>query len=127
MSDASIIQLERFTLDLSKGALTCDGKPVRLRAKSFHLLCYLASNAGRVIPKDELLERVWPHVVVTEDSLTQAVKEIRQALGSTGRDAIRTVSRRGYLFQPPRATPPASTAAVAVLPFENQGSERDDD
>lgn len=127
MSDASIIQFERFTLDLSKGALTCDGKPVRLRAKSFHLLCYIASNAGRVISKDELLERVWPHVVVTEDSLTQAVKEIRQALGSTGRDAIRTVSRRGYLFQPPRATPPASTATVAVLPFENAGSERDDD
>ena len=75
MSDASVIQFGRFTLDLSKGALTSDGEPVRLRAKSFHLLCHLAHNAGRVVPKNELLESVWPDVVVTDDSLTQAVKE----------------------------------------------------
>jgi len=45
-----------------------------------------------------LLAANWPGVTVTEDSLTQCISEIRRLLGETGRDLIRTVPRRGYIF-----------------------------
>ena len=60
---------------------------------------YLAEHAGRVASKEELLEAVWLGVVVTEDSLVQCVKEIREAL-SDDTHIIKTVPRRGYLFVP---------------------------
>ena len=56
--------------------------------------------------KEELLAAVWPGVVVTDDSLSQCVRELRAALGDDGPDLIKTVSRRGYLFEPaPQAQP----------------------
>ena len=56
--------------------------PVELRPKSFVLLGYLVRHAGRVIPKDELLDAVWNDVTVTEDSVTQCIRDIRLALGA---------------------------------------------
>ena len=67
-------------LDLARGLLLCDGKPVALRSKAFDLLTYLSRNVGRVATKSELMSAVWPDVFVTEDSLTQAVRELRKAL-----------------------------------------------
>jgi len=121
-TDAEVIRFHGFVLDPGRGTLTRDGAVVRLRAKSFELLSYLARNAGRVVPKAELLGAVWHDAVVTEDSLTQCVKDIRLALGACGRTTIRTMSRRGYLFDGP---PPRSLAEpiVAVLPFEDLSSE----
>jgi DNA-binding winged helix-turn-helix (wHTH) protein len=59
-----------FTLDLRKGTLA------QLRPKAYALLTHLARNMGRVVPKTELLETVWPGVFVTEDSLTKSIREI---------------------------------------------------
>jgi TolB-like protein/tetratricopeptide (TPR) repeat protein len=104
-------------LDLDRGLLRRDGRPVHLRAKTFALLCHLARHAGRVVPKDELLEAVWPDVTVTEDSLTQAIHDLRQVLGA---DVLRTVARRGYVLEAPPAPPPEARdgpPVVLVLPF----------
>lgn len=84
-------------LDLGKGILKASAGEVALRRKSFDLLAYFVRNAGRVVPKDELLDAVWPGVTVTEDSLTQCVSDIRRALGDKGL-LLRTVPRRGYVF-----------------------------
>lgn len=102
-------------LDLQRGTLLRDGEPVHLRAKTFALLSYLARNAGRVIGRDELLTAVWPDVIVTEDSLTQAISELRRVLGDS---ALRTLPRRGYSLElvqrdPMQEGPPT----VVVLPF----------
>ena len=52
---------------------------------------------GRVVPKAELMDAVWPDTYVTEDSLTQSIREIRKAMGDS-QHLIRTVSRRGYML-----------------------------
>ena len=77
-------------------ALTCS-----LRPKSFALLHYLVTHAGRLVTKDELLSKIWPDVIVTEDSLTRCISEARAALGDTGQTMIKTVSKRGYVFAGP--------------------------
>ena len=72
-----------------------------LRPKTFALLSALAANVGRVVSKQKLLADVWPGLVVTDDSLSQCVNELRAALGDRGQDLIKTVPRRGYRFDPP--------------------------
>lgn len=96
-------------LDLDRGVLSHDGTPVHLRAKTYRLLCHLACNSGRVISKDELLANVWPEVSVTEDSLTQAISDLRRVLGPT---AVKTVNRRGYMLD--LAVNGTSQVAVSV-------------
>jgi TolB-like protein/DNA-binding winged helix-turn-helix (wHTH) protein/Tfp pilus assembly protein PilF len=85
-------------LDLALSRLSRNGAEVPLRPKSFALLQYLVTHAGRLVTKDELLSEIWPDVVVTEDSLTRCVSEARAALGDTDQSMIKTVSKRGYAF-----------------------------
>jgi adenylate cyclase len=89
------------TLDLSLGRLCRNGTEIPLRPKSFALLQYLVTHAGRLVTKDELLSKIWPGVLVTEDSLTRCVSEVRSALGDTNQTTIKTVSRRGYAYVGP--------------------------
>ncbi len=76
----SILHLGDAALDFARGTLTRDGQVVHLRSKSFRLLCEMARQPGRVVPKGELLDAVWPDVIVTEASLSQAVRDVRKAL-----------------------------------------------
>ena len=89
------------TLDVSLGCLRRNGADVSLRPKSFALLHYLVTHAGRLVTKDELLSKIWPNVIVTEDSLTRCISEARAALEDTGQTMIKTVSKRGYVFAGP--------------------------
>src|SRR5207244_916441 len=105
------LDLAGLTLDLRREELRdATGTRIELRNRSFGVLRHLATNAGRVVTKDELLEVNWPGVTVTEDSLTQCISEIRRALGDAGRDLVRTVPRRGYMIvlsdRPTMAAPP---------------------
>jgi adenylate cyclase len=72
---------------------------VGLRPKSFDVLRYLVENAGRLISKDEIMKAVWPHVVVTDESLLRCISEVRAAIGDREQRIIKTVPRRGYLFR----------------------------
>jgi TolB-like protein len=127
------LQIADLTLDLRQEELRdATGARVDLRNRSFGVLRYLATNAGRVVSKDELLAKNWPGVTVTEDSLTQCISEIRRLLGEPGRDIIRTVPRRGYMIcsSEPIFREAADVSAgptVAVWPFENDtGDGRQD-
>ena len=84
-----------FTLDLAMGTLRGVNEPLFLRPKAYALLSHFARNMGRVVPKSELMEVVWPGVYVTEDSLTQSVREIRKVLGA---GMVRTIPKRGYML-----------------------------
>ncbi len=87
-----------FTVDLARGCLMRDGEELKLRPKSFNALLYLVENAGRLITKEELIGVLWPDVAVTDDSLVQCLIEIRKALGGDAQRYIKTVRRRGYIF-----------------------------
>src|ERR1700687_2143089 len=106
------------TLDVSLVCLRRNGADVSLRPKSFALLHYLVTHAGRLVTKDELLSKIWPDVIVTEDSLTRCISEVRAALEDTGQTMIKTVSKRGYVFAGPvtlldeRAVPPPPADGV---------------
>jgi len=87
-----------FVLDTRRVELLRDGVVVPLRPKPFALLTMLASNPGTVLRREELFAAIWPGAVVSDDSLTQAVREVRVALGDAGAALLRTVARHGYRF-----------------------------
>ncbi len=120
MAREGSIRFGACTLDEQRGLLLRDGEAVHLRAKTFAILADFCRNPDRVLTKDDLLTRHWPDVVVTEDSLTQAISELRRVLGPEAQ-LLRTVPKRGYLFALPEAPRSAPTQAekplVAVFPF----------
>ena len=75
-----------------------DGTVLPLTPTVIDVLIHLASNAGRVVTKDELLEAVWPDRVVEEANVKQAVFTLRKALGAEGEGVIATVPGRGSRF-----------------------------
>jgi TolB-like protein/DNA-binding winged helix-turn-helix (wHTH) protein len=103
-------------LDLACEALIDPkGKPVDLRPQAYQVLRYLALNAGRLVTKDELIAAVWPNVVVTDDSLVQAIGNVRRALGDERHEVIKTVSRRGYIMVANAVMPDAPPSALARI------------
>ncbi|MBT9489983.1 MAG: response regulator [Rubrivivax sp.] len=107
--------------------LLVDGQPVALGARGFDLLCALVARRERAVGKDELLDEVWPGLVVEENNLQVQVSGLRRVLGA---EAISTVQGFGYRFTlapgprptggaadvlPPRPAPLASVAAARVL------------
>ena len=80
-------------------------------------------NSGRLVAKDELFDKVWPNVIVTENSLVQCIKEIRQALGDDQQSIIETVAKRGYIFKAAVVASDASAApATPVGPAETSAA-----
>lgn len=93
-----VLRFDRFTLDLVRGCLRVGDRDIALRPKTFEVLRHLAESAGRLVPKQELYNVVWPNVIVSDDSLVQCIRELRDNLGDEGRCLIKTVPRRGYLL-----------------------------
>jgi DNA-binding winged helix-turn-helix (wHTH) protein len=98
VSSMTCFEFAGHILDLQQGRLRHGHVDVPLRHKSLSLLIFLVQNRGRVIGKDELLSAVWPGVIVSDDSLTQCITDIRRTLGADARSLIRTVARRGYIL-----------------------------
>lgn len=94
-----IYSFDEFTLDLTRGCLFRQSEELKLRPKSFEVLKFLIENNGRLISKDEIIENVWQEMAVTDDSLVQCLKDIRLALSDKSQTFIKTVPRRGYIFE----------------------------
>lgn len=119
------LQLGGLVLDLTAGELlTADHRPASLRRQALDPLLVLGRRAGHVVSKDELMSLVWPDVVVGEGSLTQAVADVRRALGDTEHRLVRNVARRGYLLAPDTAAD-SPELSIAVMPLAVEG-EADD-
>jgi DNA-binding winged helix-turn-helix (wHTH) protein/pimeloyl-ACP methyl ester carboxylesterase len=89
-----------FHLDVRERRLSRGSEVIPLRLKVFDTLLVLVENAGRLVTKQELLDRVWPATTVEENNLNHNVSVLRKALGekATGQQYIETVPRVGYRF-----------------------------
>jgi TolB-like protein len=97
----------------------------RLRAQSFQVLQSLRRASGEIVSKEELLQQVWGRRAVTDDSLVQCIKEIRQMLGDSKHQILQTVHRRGYrlLLEKCEAIDHQLLPWLAVLPISIDSSD----
>ena len=87
--------------DSGRGAARNKNAERQVEPRLMRLLCVLAANGGEVLGRERLMDELWPQVIVSENSLTRAVSELRRLLavaGETGSDLryIETVSKKGY-------------------------------
>ena len=80
------------TKELLDGA----GTVVHLRSQSSEVLAYLVRHRGETVSKAVLFDTVWDKNVVTDDSLTQCIADIRRALDDTDHSIIQTLPKKGY-------------------------------
>ena len=100
-----LIRFEGYVLDPPRWQLEWQDEPIVLKRKTFDLLLLLIDQRDRVVPKEELLQSLWPDQFVEESNLTQHVFLLRKALSrhESGRKIIETVPGRGYRFAAPLA------------------------
>lgn len=115
---AEYLEFADFRVDIRQRRLLrrATGEVVPVTAKVFDTLLYFVEHPGELLDKDRLLREIWPGVVVEENSLTQNVSALRQALGEApgSNRYILTVPRRGYRFVAevaPGAAPAAQSNA----------------
>jgi DNA-binding winged helix-turn-helix (wHTH) protein len=105
-----------FRLDTEGYRLTKGDATVQTSPRQLDLLACLAANPSRLVTRDELFDRLWAGVAVTDNALTQLVSELRQTLGDSSGEPryVQTVARRGYRFIAPveRIESPAVAAAA---------------
>jgi DNA-binding winged helix-turn-helix (wHTH) protein/tetratricopeptide (TPR) repeat protein/TolB-like protein len=112
-----LLRFAGFELDQRRAELRRpDGSAIRLRPKAFAMLALFATNAGRVVSKQELMDALWPSIHVGEDSLFQCVRELRTALGDDQKQLLKAVSGRGYLFEVTVTGEPVTPAATTQIP-----------
>jgi TolB-like protein/DNA-binding winged helix-turn-helix (wHTH) protein/Tfp pilus assembly protein PilF len=87
-------------VDALRRILLREGNQVRLPAKAFEILLVLLEGKGRLVEKDELMQRVWPDAVVEENNLTVNISALRKSLTETPGEHryVVTVPGRGYQF-----------------------------
>src|SRR5262245_29145835 len=89
-----------FTIDTEQRILLREGKPLPLAPKVFDTLLVLVESTGRIVAKEELMNRLWPDTYVEESNLAFNIQQLRKILGDNARKPvyIETVARRGYRF-----------------------------
>jgi DNA-binding winged helix-turn-helix (wHTH) protein/tetratricopeptide (TPR) repeat protein len=87
--------------------LLIEGRPAQLGGRAFEVLSALAEKPGQLVTKRELMDRVWPDVVVEENNLQVQISTLRRLLGPA---AIITVAGRGYRLVPARDSRSAAGA-----------------
>jgi serine/threonine protein kinase/DNA-binding winged helix-turn-helix (wHTH) protein len=98
--------------------LRVKGKSVELETKPLDVLLQLLLHAGEVVTKEELLELVWPNVMVVDGSLATAVSKLRKAMGDEEHPVIVTVPRVGYRLAVPVYCKTVAASAGAELGFK---------
>lgn len=88
-----------FVLDTRRAALLRNNTEIKLRPQSHAVLRVLLARAGQLVTKEALHQAVWGDKVVTQDSLTHCIIDIRRALGDSDKRLLRTVPRQGFLLE----------------------------
>jgi transcriptional activator of cad operon len=115
------LRIGAWTVDEAAGQVSRGEQSVKVEARAMRLLLCLARNAGQVVSIDELLAQAWSGVIVTPDSIYQAVASLRRTLADDSRDSqyIATVPRLGYRLVAPVSPWPGEPAASDGLAIAN--------
>ena len=99
----TMLRVGAWCVNPATGEISRDGESLRLEARAMLLLLCLAEHAGEVVSIDELLSQVWSGVIVSPDSVYQAVASLRRQLGDDPKQPnyIATVPRQGYRMVAP--------------------------
>ena len=132
--ESSVLRFGVFELDRAARELRKNGARLRLQEQPFQVLTVLLENAGRVVTRDDLRQKIWPAdtFVDFDHSLNTAVNKIREALGDSASSPrfVETLARRGYRFIAPvngvealtskfpnvASVEPSATNRIALLP-----------
>ena len=126
-----------FQFDMKQRLLLRDGKPIPLAPKAVSILSILLENHGKLVERDDLMNRVWPNLFVEEGNLSVNIFALRKILdaGCNGGPTIETIPKRGYRLVVPveeisgtgsqeskvgvaGKEPPGAVAATAVRELE---------
>jgi transcriptional activator of cad operon len=120
------LRIGDWRVNPASGQISRQGQTVRVEARTMRLLLCLAERAGQVVSIDQLLEQVWSGVIVTQDSVYQAITSLRRLLGDDVKlpTYIATVPRLGYRMvakvgpwvEQPANSPPAGSGQSAPQP-----------
>ena len=106
-----IYRFADFELDRDGYELRRNGQPCHAEPLVFDLLVFFLQTNGRIVSRDDIVEQVWKGRIVSDATISSAVKSARQVLGDSGAEQrfIRTVRGRGFQF-----VVPVETAAASV-------------
>jgi DNA-binding winged helix-turn-helix (wHTH) protein/tetratricopeptide (TPR) repeat protein len=95
-----LYEFDGFRADPVRRRLSRGGEVVSLTPKAFSILLALLDKRGEVVPKEDLIQQIWPDTFVTEANLTQNISSLRKALGERANDPrlVVTVPGQGYTF-----------------------------
>ncbi len=133
------LSFDDIEIDLGSFELRRAGERIPVEPLIFDLICCLANSGGRVLTRDDLINQVWDGRIVSDASVSSAIKAARKALGDTGEAQryIRTVRGRGFQFtitpqsaQPETPTAPERPAhdrrpSIVVVPFDVTSASMD--
>jgi TolB-like protein len=131
------VRIGPFRLDLARREVLRHGIPVQLGSRARDILFVLATAKGELVTKDELMSRVWPGVVVEENTLQVHISALRKALSVETHGHLVTVHGRDYQLIDPkvpvptdrpeasaqRRPPVPDKPSIAVLPFTNMSGD----
>ena len=135
-ADPQLVRFADYTLDLQTAELRCNGTKIILQAKPFQILRSLIESNGHLVPREELIKRLWPSgtFVDFDQSLNRAVARLRESLQDEAERPrfVETLPRRGYRFiapvekvESPSSEPkPLVNEALSVLRSSSQEDVR---
>ncbi len=121
-----------WSLDRARFVVQRAGRDHALTPQVFRMLDHLINHGDRVVSKDDLIEAVWGDRIVTEATVSTAIKEVRRVVGDTGKDqnVIKTIHGRGFQFVASRVqeagTSRTKVPTIAVLPFRSLSTAPED-
>ena len=105
-SEGEKLTIGPLELDLSGRSVLLEGKEVNLTTKEFELLCFMARNIGKVLPRERMLQKVWGYNYYgTARTIDNFINRLRQKIEENPLEPrfLLTVRGVGYKFRPPQS------------------------
>jgi predicted ATPase/DNA-binding winged helix-turn-helix (wHTH) protein len=112
-----VYELDEWEVDLARRELRARGVPVPIGGRAFEIIEILVQSAGELVTKNDLSTRIWPGVIVEDNTLQFHISAIRKALGSD-RGILKTASGRGYRLLGAWTSQQESTSSVDSIDIE---------